>query len=241
MSTEPVSPQEGVNQPELAKARGGIAGSLRKTSELSTTDLYQRRKRNLFLFGSVVTLITFTRPGEEIPVPLLNGEVTLPVELAFLACLLTTIYFAWEFYGDWETARRRNAELVEAEAKDAEGLGSALERLISVTSYRFGITAIQMESAIKSIEAGEYGRSLEDSELKLALSRSNASLSHLANEIPRWRRASDLLRSSFTQLHESVSKLQKTNFYIDLVLATALTTASVGASGYVVLTSLSLH
>lgn len=239
MTTDPDS------QSVITKARPprpGAEGKIsrfQKTAELSTTELYQRRKRNILLFGSVSTLITLTRPERDIPVPLLNGEVTLPVELAFLACLLTTAYFAWEFHADWETARRKNAEIAEADSGGAESLGSALEKLISKTSYQFGITALQMEGAVRAIESLERPDKA-DTATSIAISSSAASLSRLSKELPQWRRSSDLLRSSYTQLHESVSRLQKTNFYIDLVIVTAIICASIGASGYIILNSFSL-
>lgn len=239
MTTQIVSPQETPIEAPTPARVGEHVKRLRKTAELSTTDLYQRRKRNLLLFGSVVTLISFTNPIKEIPVPLLNGELTLPLELAFLACLLTTAYFAWEFYGDWETARRKNSEVVEAEADNTEGLGSALAKLISNTSNEFGITALQMEAAITSIDEMATNKRA-DPDLKKALESSTASLARLSKEMPRWRRASESLHSSYTKLHESVSRLQQLNFYIDLVIATAVTISGIGASGYLILRSISL-
>lgn len=206
-----------------------------KTAELSTPDIYHRRKRNVLLFCSVVILITLTKPVGDIPIPLLGGEVKLPVELAFIACILVACYFAWEFYTDWETARRRNAEMASAEGKEGKELGSELERLIEVLSARFETSAKHATSMVHSLaKSAGAGNALPEHE---ALSTLTTALSHVAKELPRWRKSAEALVGSYRRLHESVSRLQKTNFYIDLVVATALAATCITMSGYIVLLS----
>jgi hypothetical protein len=209
----------------------------RKTTELVTSELYQRRKRNLLFFCSVIILITLTQPKERIPVPLLGGEVKLPVELAFLACILATIYFAWEFYIDWETTRRVNAESVQFQAEVGNELGSELERLILVGSEQFALSTSNMRSALNSIVRLPENRETPIPDVNRAIEKASSSLTHIAKELPNWRQSAQDLRESYSQLHDTVSRLQRMNFFIDLVVATALTCAAIGAAGYIILNS----
>lgn len=205
-----------------------------KTSQLITTELYQRRKRNLFLFTSVVVLVTLTDLYGDIPLPLLGEEVKLSIELVFFACAVTTLYFAWEFYVEWETARRRNAEDIQSELESGKELGSELHRLITTTSEQFSLTGMKVQDAIKALKPGAKEMNADTVQ---TLTRATSILDNIAKEFPRWRSTTQQLLKSYRVLHQSVSHLQQINFFIDLVLATALTTVSVGASGYLILKS----
>ena len=204
----------------------------RPTAELATTELYQRRKRNICLFGAVVILLTLTNPAKEIPVPLLGEKVTLPVELAFFACILTLLYFSWEFYTDWETARRRNSEAIQAGAGEGRELGSELARFIGTAGDQFELAAWRMSTAITAIQkdGGQASLDLNDPVL-----RTSESLVEIRKQMPRWRATLGQLQTSYLQLHESVSRLQQMNFFIDLVVVTSLATIALGGAGYLVL------
>lgn len=275
----------------LGPPEGREARRLRKTVELATTDLYQRRKRNLLLFYSAVIVVALSQPKDEIPIPFLGGNVTLPVTFAFAICVLTVGYFLWEFYTDWETARRRNAEVISELDRDGQrDVAAELHQLVSVQSYKLRLAVYQIRSLIRSIEdpalrstwqrrfsdayeqarkerletegsgsglvwrgarsrkaSSEYSRILSEKQLAMVdsvgsnierdLGRTGAALGQLARELPKWRQSSDQLRKSYVQLHESVSKLQQTNFYIDWAIANLMSAVAVALSGYIVITA----
>ena len=86
-----------------------MSGYSEQPKNLDRGESYVKTKRNL-LFITSATIVIFFSGGTSIKIPGLTDTDGLPKGLAMFFILIAILYFAWEFYEEFQSTKYRNNE-----------------------------------------------------------------------------------------------------------------------------------